>query len=78
MPVWLAPMLLLLGKVGNWLFDYFSPRSLLERLKLKTASKEAQVQVEDERLKATYQHIESETPPSDVVADLNKKFGGTP
>ena len=76
-----ATVLTLLGGLAalvKWLASYFSDGSKLRRLELYLERQKARLEVERERLKATYERIEREPPkpPAEVVEDLNEKFGG--
>ena len=74
----LLPLLTGLVAIVKWIAAYFSDSSTLRRLQLYLERQKARVEVERERLGATYERIDREVPKTgaDVVEDLNRKFGG--
>ena len=74
----LLPILTGLIAIVKWVAAYFSDSAVLRRLQLSLERQKARVEVERERLKATYDRIDREPPKSGQALedDLRKKFGG--
>jgi hypothetical protein len=69
-----------LAAIVKWIAAYFSDSAKLRRLELYLERKKAKVQVERERLLATYGRIEREPPKSeaDLLKALQEKSKGRP